>query len=141
MRQHGYNHMVVVFTYTYGIATKVGKLILTCGEVQSIQHNCISSVMVSMLTLNVVDQEFNPPSGQTKENDIGICCFSAQHAVLRSKSKDWSTRNQNNVSEWSDMSTHKLLFQFANTKKTQLSVLVYYKEDFIISLKCNLFSP
>jgi len=27
------------------------------------------------------------------------------------KSKDWLTRNQNNVSEWSDMSTRGLLFQ------------------------------
>jgi hypothetical protein len=27
------------------------------------------------------------------------------------KSKDWLARNQNNVSEWSDMSTHRLLFQ------------------------------
>jgi hypothetical protein len=35
---------------------------------------------------------------------IGICCFSAKHAALRSKSKDWLSLNQNNVSEWSDMS-------------------------------------
>jgi hypothetical protein len=26
-------------------------------------------------------------------------------------SKDWLARNQNNVSEWSDMSTHGLLLQ------------------------------
>jgi hypothetical protein len=36
---------------------------------------------------------------------IGICCFSAKNASLRGKSKDWLTRNQNNVSEWSDIST------------------------------------
>jgi hypothetical protein len=36
---------------------------------------------------------------------IGICCFSAKEAALRRKSKDWLARNQNNVSEWSDMST------------------------------------
>ena len=35
---------------------------------------------------------------------IGICCFSAKHAVLRRKSKDWLARNQNNVFEWSDTS-------------------------------------
>jgi hypothetical protein len=34
-----------------------------------------------------------------------MCCFSAKHAALRSKSKDWLARNRNNVSEWSDMST------------------------------------
>jgi membrane associated rhomboid family serine protease len=32
-------------------------------------------------------------------------------AALRSKSKDWLARNQNNVSEWSVMSIHGLLFQ------------------------------
>ena len=42
---------------------------------------------------------------------IGICCFSGKDAALRGKSKDWSARNQNNVSEWSDMSTRGLLFQ------------------------------
>jgi hypothetical protein len=30
---------------------------------------------------------------------IGICCFSAKNAALRSKNKDWLARNQNNVSE------------------------------------------
>jgi hypothetical protein len=36
---------------------------------------------------------------------MDICCFSAKHTALRRKSKDWLVRNQNNVSEWSDMST------------------------------------
>jgi hypothetical protein len=34
------------------------------------------------------------------------------------------TRNQNNVSEWSDMSTRGLLFQWASTIQIQLNVLV-----------------
>ena len=60
---------------------------------------------------------------------IGICCFSAN--------KDWLAQNQNNVSEWSDM-----LFQWASTKKIQLSMLIKNKADLIIiSLKINLFSP
>jgi len=42
---------------------------------------------------------------------IGICCFSAKHAALRRKSKDWLVRNQNNVSEWGDMSIRGLLFR------------------------------
>jgi hypothetical protein len=33
-------------------------------------------------------------------------------------------RNQNNVSEWNDISTRGLLFQWASTIKIQLSVLV-----------------
>jgi hypothetical protein len=44
----------------------------------------------------------------TKDYKIGICCFSAKHAALRRKSKDWLARNQNNVSEWSDISTRGL---------------------------------
>jgi hypothetical protein len=32
-------------------------------------------------------------------------------AALMRKSKDWFARNQNNVSEWSDMSICGLLFQ------------------------------
>jgi len=36
--------------------------------------------------------------GQIKEYKIGICCFSAKHAALRRKSKDWLARNRDNVS-------------------------------------------
>jgi hypothetical protein len=49
--------------------------------------------------------------GQTKHYKIGICCFSAKHAALKRKSKNWLTLNQNNVSEWIDMSIRGLLFQ------------------------------
>ena len=67
--------------------------------------------MVSVPASSVVDRGFEPWSGQTKDYKIGICCFSAKHAALRRKSKDWLTQNQNNVSEWNDMSTCRLLFQ------------------------------
>ena len=73
--------------------------------------NCIGGVMVSVLASCAVDRGFDPLSGKTKDYKIGICCFSAKHATLRTKSKDWLARNQDNVSEWSDMSTHGLLFQ------------------------------
>ena len=71
----------------------------------------------------------------------GIRCFSAKHVTFRSKSKEWLARNQDNVYERSDMSIHRLLFQSASTMQIQLSVLVKYKADFIISLKSNMFSP
>ena len=67
--------------------------------------------MLSVLTLSVVDRGFEPRSGQTKDYKIGICCFSAKHAALRRKSKEWFAQNQDNVSEWGDMSTHGLLYQ------------------------------
>jgi hypothetical protein len=73
--------------------------------------NRIGGVMVSVLASSAVDRGFEHRSGQTKDYKIGICCFSAKHTALRKKSKDWLARNQNNVSEWSDMSTHGLLFQ------------------------------
>ena len=67
--------------------------------------------MVSMLASNAVDRGFESRSGQTKDYTIGICCFSAKNATLMRKSKDWLARNQNNVSEWGDMSIRGLLFQ------------------------------
>ena len=67
--------------------------------------------MVSVLAPSAVDRGFEPRSGQTKDYKIGMCCFSVNQAALRRKSKDWLARNQNNVSEWSEMSTSGLLFQ------------------------------
>jgi hypothetical protein len=67
--------------------------------------------MVSILASSVIDRGFEPRSGQTKDYQIVICCFSPKHAVLRRKSKDWLARYQNNVSEWSDMSIQGRLFQ------------------------------
>ena len=74
-------------------------------------QNRIGGVMVCVLTLSVIDGGFEPQSHQTKDYKIGICCFSAKHAALSSKSKDWLVRNQDNVSEWSDISNLGLLFQ------------------------------
>jgi hypothetical protein len=68
--------------------------------------------MVSVLTSIVVDRVFETRSDQKKDYKIGMCRFSAKHATLRRKSKDWLTRNQNNVSEWGDMSIRGLLFQY-----------------------------
>ena len=66
--------------------------------------------MVSMLASSAEDRGFKPWSGQAKDYEIGICCFSA-----------W---NQDNVFDWGNMSIHELLFQWASTRKIQLSVLV-----------------
>jgi hypothetical protein len=88
--------------------------------------------MVSVLASIVVDRGFEPLVVQTNDNKIGICCFSAKHAALRRKSKDWLARNQDNVSEWDDWSIRGLLFRWVNIIKIQLLVLVQYKADFII---------
>jgi hypothetical protein len=66
--------------------------------------------MVSLLALSVLDREFEHQSDQSIDYKIGICWFSFKHAALRSPSKDGLAQNQNNVSEWSNISTHGLLF-------------------------------
>ena len=48
--------------------------------------------MVSVLASSAGGRGFDPRPGQTKDIKIGICCFSARHAALRSKSKDWLPR-------------------------------------------------
>jgi hypothetical protein len=62
-------------------------------------------INLTALVASAVDRGFEPRSGQTKHYKISICCFSAKHTALRRKSKDWLAQNQNNVSEWSDIST------------------------------------
>jgi len=47
--------------------------------------NCIGVVMVIVFVLRAVDHEFEPRLGQMKDYKIDICCFSSQHATLRSK--------------------------------------------------------
>ena len=84
---------------------------ITCYHIVLKNTYHIGSVMVSVLDLSTVDRGFEPRLGQTKNYKIGICCFSAKHVSLRKKSKDWLTRNQDNVSEWGDMSFCGLLFQ------------------------------
>jgi hypothetical protein len=44
--------------------------------------------MVSELASSVVDGEFEPRSGQTKDYEIGSCWLAAKHAALKRKNKD-----------------------------------------------------
>jgi len=69
----------------------------------------------------MVDRGFETQSGQTKDYKIYICCFSTKHATLRRKSKDWLAGNQDNVSEWGDMSIRGFLFQWTSTIKIRSS--------------------
>jgi len=58
---------------------------------------------VCALSLNAVYRCFEARAGQTKVYEIGICFAFPLHAVLRRKSKYWLARNQDTVSDWSDM--------------------------------------
>ena len=51
--------------------------------------NRIYSVMVRVLGSSAIGHGFEPCLGQTTDYKIGICCFSAKHAALRRKSKEW----------------------------------------------------
>ena len=77
----------------------------------------IYGVMIGMFASNVVDRVFETRSGQTKDNAVGMCCFSAKHAILRKKNKHRLALNQDNVSDWSDISIRILFFQCARTMK------------------------
>jgi hypothetical protein len=62
----------------------------------------ISGVIVSVLVSSVENRGFESRSGQTRDYKIGIwiiCCFSAEHAVLKKKSQDWLAQIQDDVSE------------------------------------------
>ena len=61
--------------------------------------------MASVIAASVVDRWFEAQSGQTKDYEIGMNYFSAKHAALRRKNKDWLARNQNNMPKLSDIST------------------------------------
>jgi hypothetical protein len=57
-------------------------------------------------------QETHLDTKNEKTNTISWIFIVLVHcAALRSKNKEWSGQNQNNVSEWNDISTHRLLFQ------------------------------
>jgi len=112
------------YSYKACLYTTIFNKIWNCNEEFQIIWTASVVIMVSVLASIAVDHRFEPQSGQTKDYKIGICCFSAKHAALRRKSKDWLARNQDNVFEWGVMSISGLLFQWASTIKIQLSVLV-----------------
>jgi len=67
--------------------------------------------------LSVVDRGLEPRRVKGKTMKLVFFCLSAKNASLRRKCKG----NQDNVSEWSDMSTFGLLFEWACTIKIPLS--------------------
>ena len=94
-------------------------------------NNSICSVMVIMFV--TIGRELEPC--------YSIILVFAWHS-FKSNIKCWLARNQNNVFEWSNMSTRGLLFHSASTIKIQLSVLVRYKADIIItSFNVTCLSP
>jgi hypothetical protein len=54
-------------------------------------------------------------------SQTGVCFLYAKHTALRRKSQDWLAQNQDNVSEWSDMSTCGLLFRIRTMCQREMS--------------------
>ena len=91
----------------YVFITKLSYLSITLYNRKSSGRHHIGGVIDSVLTSSVGDLGFEP----RLILKIGICCFSAKHVALMRKSKDWLDGNQDNMSEWGDMSIRRLLFQ------------------------------
>ena len=45
---------------------------------------------------------------KSKTTNLVFVASLLKHAAFRSKRKDWSTHNQDNVSEWTDISTCRM---------------------------------
>ena len=94
-------------------------------------HSNIRPIMIASIA---VDCGYEPWSGQAKDYKIGICCFSALCTVLRTKkAKTGWLIYQDIMSVWSNMSTHRLLFQWAGAIKIQLSVLIFVQRQTLSS--------
>ena len=61
-----------------------GRIVMPCKY-----GNHINGVVVSVPASSVVDRGFDPWLSETKDYNIGICCFSAKHPALRRKGRDW----------------------------------------------------
>ena len=59
----------------------------------------IGGVMVNVLPSVAVNRGFESRSGQTKDYEICICYFFANHAALRRKIKGLLARNQDAMSK------------------------------------------
>ena len=73
--------------------------------------NRIGGVMVSELDSSEIACELSSGRVKPKTTKLVFPASPFKKAALRRKSKNWLTQNQDNVSEWSDMSTCRLLFQ------------------------------
>jgi hypothetical protein len=73
------------------------------------EANSIGGKMVSVLDSGVVEHGFE--HSPVKDYNISIFSFSAKHTTLMSKGKELLFRHQDNVSDKSYMSIHRLLCQ------------------------------
>ena len=80
------------------MCNKWNKILPQCASSSDMYKQYYSGVMIIMLPSSAVDCMFEPRSCQAKDHEI-------KNTALRSKSKYWLAQNQDNVYEWSDMSS------------------------------------
>ena len=79
---------MINFTATNTPTVCVVNLVLFLSSITAFSYcNLICGLMVSVISTNSVDSEFEPQWGQTKDYTTGICCFSTLYAALRSSDK------------------------------------------------------
>ena len=86
--------------------------------------SCIPVPHITKKMPPVIIAVFTVSSTYTRTYNNVYALFFPKHTALRRKGKDGLARNQDNVSEWGDMSIHRMLFQWTSIIKIQLSVLV-----------------
>jgi hypothetical protein len=85
---------------------------------------CMSGYNMQCLTMDIVGNAFGEAHALSKIVDFEKEQAQCSHRDKR-RTYYWLARNQDNVSEWGDMSIiRRLFFQCASTIKIQLSVLV-----------------
>jgi len=116
--------------YRYGFRTAnilMGRVFMQKGYINGDLFfqtpSCIPVPQVTKMS-PVIIVVFTVSSTHTRTYNNVYALFFSKHAALRRKGKDGLARNQDNVSEWGDMSIRRLLFQWASTIQIQLSVLV-----------------
>ena len=68
--------------------------------------------------------EFEPRSGQTKDNKSDISYYSTKHVALRNNGNECLDRNHDNVSKWGDVCSANLV-----------------QSEHHHFIECNYFSP
>ena len=105
--------------------------------------NSISGIMANVFDSSAVYCGFEIWSGQTTEYKIGICCIFAKHASLWRRSKHWLGRNQDSVSECSDMSSfgRTVISMSSHYQKINKRVGLAQSGHNYHLIECNLLSP
>jgi hypothetical protein len=75
--------------------------------------------MVSVLTSSAVDRGFESRSGQTKDYQIDICCFSTKHAALRRRGRISKDRQHNGQNKKDKRRTDNIMVKIKRTKEGQ----------------------